>query len=123
MKIPIIGIALAGVTILAGCGNGSSNDPATTVSTTNAPVNASALPGTRSFPDNSSSSPPAPAMSIDPPSPPVAMSAGVTETIDPPNPASAPASTMIPPTDDTTSVAAQLTPVVHYPPDPSGTDD
>jgi hypothetical protein len=63
-------------------------------------------------------------MSIDPPSPPVAMSAGVTETVDPPNPASAPASTLFPPTADTTSVAAQqLTPVVHYPPDLSGTDD
>jgi hypothetical protein len=52
------------------------------------------------------------------------MSAGVTETVDPPNPASAPASTLFPPTADTTSVAAQqLTPVVHYPPDLSGTDD
>jgi hypothetical protein len=63
-------------------------------------------------------------MPIDPPSPAIAMSAGVTETVDPPNPASAPAATMFPPTDDTTSVAAQqLTPVVHYPPDPSGTND
>jgi hypothetical protein len=127
MKIPVIGIALAGVAILAGCGNGSSNDPAATISSTNVSANAStnlsAVPGPTSLPGNSSSSTP-PSMSIDPPSPAIAMSAGVTETVDPPNPASAPAATMFPPADDTTSVAAQqLTPVVHYPPDPSGTND
>jgi hypothetical protein len=119
MKVPVIVFALAAATILAGCGDGSSNDPATTFGTSNA----SALPSPPSLAGNGSSSPPAPAMSIDPPSPPVAMSAGVTETIDPPNPASAPASTMALPTDTTSVTAQQLPPVVHYPPDPSGTDD
>ncbi len=124
MKIMAIEIALAGVTLLAGCGNGSSNDPASTVSSTNASTDASALPAMPSLPGNRSSSLTAPAMSIDPPSPPIAMSAGATETVDPPNPASAPASTQFPPTDDTASVAAQqLTPVVHYPPDSSSTDN
>lgn len=139
MKIPVMVIALAGVTLIAGCGNGSPNDPATSVSTTNASANESANPsvnGPTNAPTlastpplvagdgNSNGLPAAAAMSIDPPSPPIAMSAGVTVTIDPPNPASAPVITLPPPTDDTTSVAAQqLTPVVHYPPDPSGTDD
>src|SRR6202042_790963 len=49
------------------------------------------VPGPTSLPGNSSSSTPPSTMPIDPPSPAIAMSAGVPETVDPPNPATAPA--------------------------------
>ncbi|MGS1025111.1 hypothetical protein [Burkholderia glumae] len=57
---------------------------------------------------------------IDPPSPAVAMSAGVTETVDPPRAARALAPT-IRPTDGEPSPLAfeQSPPVVHYPPEPA----
>ncbi|URV28244.1 hypothetical protein [Burkholderia gladioli] len=57
---------------------------------------------------------------IDPPSPAIAMSAGVTETVDPPRAARALAPTIDPGHGESAWLAAeQSTPVVHYPPEPA----
>ncbi|WP_186150632.1 hypothetical protein [Burkholderia gladioli] len=57
---------------------------------------------------------------IDPPSPAIAMSAGVTETVDPPRAARALAPTIDLGHGESAWLAAeQSTPVVHYPPEPA----
>ncbi|PEH83028.1 hypothetical protein [Burkholderia gladioli] len=57
---------------------------------------------------------------IDPPSPAIAMSAGVTETVDPPRAARALAQTINPGHGESAWLASeQSTPVVHYPPEPA----
>jgi hypothetical protein len=139
MKALMIIAVLTGVLAVTGCGDGNSNNPSAAASPGStdaaqpgpAPVQQRSVSPTSTFPpDNSGAAfAPDPAnpvqnAAIDPPSPPISMSAGVTETVDPPRPASALGQTIAPTNDDTSSVAAeQVTPVVHYPPDPATGSD
>jgi hypothetical protein len=133
MKASMIFAVLTGVLALTGCGDGNSNNPTTSQGSTDAlqpspaPVQQSSVSPTSTFPPDNNSAASAPDAAnpvqnaaIDPPSPAISMSAGVTETVDPPRPASALGQTIAPTNEDTSSVAAeQVTPVVHYPPDPA----
>jgi hypothetical protein len=57
---------------------------------------------------------------VDPPSAPLSMSAGVTETVDPPGTSPALAPTIAPSNAEPATVAQEpFTPVVHYPPEPA----
>lgn len=143
MKASMIFAVLTSALIITGCGDGDSNSPTASISNTEAPAQAQQSPASPASPvpspatktsstaDNgSAASAPGGAdqstlhvvqdSPIDPPSPPVSMSAGVTETIDPPGTSSPLAQTFAPTNDDSSTVASeQLTPVVHYPPEPA----
>jgi PBP1b-binding outer membrane lipoprotein LpoB len=137
MKTSMIFAVLTSALIITGCGDGDSSSPtassgdSSTVAQQSpaAPVTTPTANTPRADTSNAASTPGAADQStlhvvqdapIDPPSPAVSMSAGVTETIDPPGTSSPLAQTFAPTNDDTASVASeQLTPVVHYPPEPA----
>jgi hypothetical protein len=139
MKASMILAVLTGALLVTGCGDGNSTSPTASLGTADASAQQNAqspalpsAPPTDNASADTSNAASAPEIAdpravnatqnspIDPPSPPVSMSAGVTETIDPPRPASALAQDIAPTNNDTSSVASeQLTPVVHYPLEPA----
>jgi hypothetical protein len=137
MKTSMIFAVLTGALIIAGCGDGNSSSPTASIDSTNAaaqqnPMSPLAPPAANTASANNGSAASTQGAAdqsvaragqdspIDPPSAPISMSAGVTETIDPPGTASPLAQTFAPTNGDTSSVASeQLAPVVHYPPEPA----
>src|ERR1700748_938967 len=101
MKTSMIFVVLAGALITAGCGDGNSSSPTASVDSTHAaaqqsPMAPPATPAANTASANNGDAASAPGAAapgaarvvqdspIDPPTPAISMSAGVTETIDPP---------------------------------------